>query len=163
MKHLIKNPRDFWAGVMFLGVGGLFAGIAFTYKLGTAARMGPGFFPFFLGLILAALGLAILVAAMRPKNAGPGVDKFHWGPIFWVLLPIIVFGVLLKILGMIILGLMVVVVSSIASEEFKLRPTVWLAIGLVIFCSAVFVGGLHLPIPLCPSFEFFDKLALCRV
>jgi len=45
MKHLIKNPRDFWAGVMFLAVGASFAGIALTYKLGTAARMGPGFFP----------------------------------------------------------------------------------------------------------------------
>ena len=53
MKHLIKNPRDFWAGVMFLVVGGLFAGIAFTYKLGTAARMGPGYFPLMLGILMA--------------------------------------------------------------------------------------------------------------
>ena len=163
MKHLIKNPRDFWAGVMFLTAGGLFAGIALTYKLGTAARMGPGFFPFFLGAILAALGLAILVTSLRPKNAGPGVDKFHWGPIFWVLMPIVVFGMMLKILGMILMGFMVVIVSSIGHEEFKLKPTVWLAIGLVIFCSATFVGGLKLPIPLCPSFEFFEQFAVCRV
>jgi hypothetical protein len=162
MKHLIKNPRDFWAGVMFLAAGGLFAGIALTYKLGTAARMGPGFFPFFLGAILAGLGLAISISALRPKNAGPTVDKFHWGPIFWVLMPIIVFGVMLKILGMIVMGLMVVIVSSLGSEDFKLRPTVYLAVGLVIFCSLVFVGGLHLPIPLCPGFELFDKFAVCR-
>ena len=113
MKHLIKNPRDFWAGVMFLAIGGMFAGIAFTYKLGTAARMGPGFFPFFLGLILAGFGIAILITALRPKNAGPTVDKFHWGPIFWVLMPIVVFGMMLKILGMMLMGLMVVIVSSI--------------------------------------------------
>ncbi|HEX4942894.1 MAG TPA: tripartite tricarboxylate transporter TctB family protein [Usitatibacteraceae bacterium] len=163
MKHLIKNPRDFWAGVMFLALGVGFAGIAFTYKLGTAARMGPGFFPFFLGIIVAALGVGILIAAMNPKNAGQHVDKFHWGPIFWVLMPIVVFGMLLKILGMMIMGLFVVILSSIGSEEFKLRPTVYLAFGLVIFCSAVFVGGLKLPIPLCPSFEFFDQFALCRV
>ena len=162
MKHLIKNPRDFWAGVMFLATGGLFAGIALTYKLGTAARMGPGFFPFFLGAILAGLGLAIAISALRPKNAGPTVDKFHWGPIFWVLMPIVVFGVMLKILGMIIMGLVVVIVSSLGSEEFKLRPSVYLAIGLVIFCSLVFVAGLHLPIPLCPGFELFDKFAVCR-
>lgn len=163
MKHLIKNPRDFWAGVMFLAVGGMFAGIAYTYKLGTAARMGPGFFPFFLGLILAGFGIAILLTALRPKNAGPTVDKFHWGPIFWVLMPIVVFGVMLKILGMVAMGLVVVIVSSIGSEDFKLKPTVYLAIGLVIFCSLVFVGGLKLPIPLCPSFEIFDKIAACRV
>ena len=163
MKHLIKNPRDFWAGVMFLVVGGLFAGIALTYKLGTAARMGPGFFPFMLGAILAALGLAILVSALREKNKGPGVEKFHWGPVFWVLMPIIVFGVMLKIAGMLVMGMFVVIVSSIGSEEFKLKPTVWLAIGLVIFCSLAFVAALKLPFPLCPGFEFFDRFALCRV
>jgi len=51
----------------------------------------------------------------------------------------------------------VVIVSSLGSEEFKLRPVVLLAVGLVIFCSLAFVFGLKLPIPLCPSFEFFDK------
>lgn len=163
MKHLIKNPRDFWAGVMFLAVGGMFAGIALTYKLGTAARMGPGFFPFMLGALLALLGLGILVSSLREKNRGPKVDKWHWGPVFWVLMPIVVFGFLLKILGMIVMGLFVVIVSSIGSEDFRLKPTVFLGIGLVIFCSLVFVAGLKLPIPLCPSFGFFEQLAMCRV
>jgi hypothetical protein len=163
MKHLIKNPRDFWAGVMFLTVGGLFAGIALTYKLGTAARMGPGFFPFMLGAILAVLGIAIAAGAMREKNKGPGVEKFHWGPVFWVLMPIVVFGILLKIVGMLVMGLFVVIVSSIGSHEFRLRPVVLLALGLVIFCALTFVAGLKLPIPLCPGLEFFDQFALCRV
>ena len=162
MKHLIKNPRDFWAGVMFLVTGGLFAGIALTYKVGTAARMGPGFFPFMLGAILAALGVAILVSALREKNKGPGVEKFHWGPVFWVLMPIVVFGFLLKIVGMLVMGMFVVIVSSIGSEEFKLRPVIFLAVGLVAFCALAFVGGLKLPIPLCPGLEFFDQFALCR-
>jgi hypothetical protein len=163
MKHLIKNGRDFWAGVMFLVVGGMFSGISLTYKLGTAARMGPGFFPFFLGAILMVFGIAIIVTSLRDKNAGPGVEKFYWGANFWVLMPIVAFGILLKIVGMIAAGLFVVIVSSIASHEFKLRPVVLLAVGLVIFCSFVFVGGLKLPIPLCPGFEMFEKLAVCRV
>jgi MFS family permease len=163
MKHLIKNPRDFWAGIMFLAAGGLFAGIALTYKLGTAARMGPGFFPFLLGAILALLGLAIALSALRLRNKGPGVEKFHWGPMFWVLMPIVVFGFLLKILGMIVMGLFVVIVSSLGSQEFRLRPVVLLAVGLVIFCSLVFVTGLKLPIPLCPGFEFFEQFRMCRV
>ena len=163
MKHLIKNPRDFWAGIMFLATGGVFAGIALTYKLGTAARMGPGFFPFALGVILALLGLAITVAALREGNTGPAVDKFHWKPVFWVLMPIVVFGFLLKILGMVVMGLFVVIVSSLGSEEFRLRPVALLAIGLVIFCSLAFVAGLKLPIPLCPGFEFFEQFAVCRV
>ena len=103
------------------------------------------------------------MVALREKNKGPGVEKFHWGPVFWVLMPIVVFGFGLKIGGMILMGLFVVIVSSIGSEEFKLRPTVWLAIGLVIFCSLAFVAALKLPIPLCPGFEFFEQFRLCRV
>ena len=110
-----------------------------------------------------ALALAIALTALREKNKGPGVEKFHWGPTFWVLMPIVVFGFGLKIAGMILMGLFVVIVSSIGSEEFKLKPTVWLAIGLVIFCSLAFVAALKLPIPLCPGFEFFEQFRLCRV
>ena len=79
--------------------------------------MGPGFFPFFLGAHPRGPGASpSSLTALRPKNAGPGVDKFHWGPIFWVLMPIVVFGVMLKILGMIVMGLMVVIVSSIGER-----------------------------------------------
>jgi hypothetical protein len=163
MKHLIKNPRDFWAGVMFLVVGGLFAGIALTYKLGTAARMGPGFFPFFLGLILAILGVAILFSALKLKNAGPGVEKFHWIPILWVLGSICLFGLLLKLVGVLVAGVALVIGASLGGEHFKLRDVLLLAVGLTIFCAVVFVGGLKLPIPMCPGFEFFEQFSLCRV
>jgi hypothetical protein len=163
MKHLIKNPQDFWAGIMFLVVGLGFGGLAFTYKLGTAARMGPGYFPLVLGAMLAAFGLVIALLALREKNAGAKVDKFHWKPIFWVLMPVVVFGIMLKLAGMIVMGLFVVIVSSFASEEFRWRPVILLAIGLVIFCSLSFVWGLKLPIPLCPALDFFEQLAACRV
>ena len=161
MKHLIKNPRDFWAGVMFLVLGALFAGIAVTYKLGTAARMGPGFFPFYLGLLLAGLGIAVMFFSLREE--GHKVDKFHWWPLFWVLGSIFVFGMLLKITGVLVAGVAVVVGSAFGSNEFKLRDALLLAIGLTIFCAAVFVGGLKLPIPMCPGFDFFEQFSLCRI
>lgn len=161
MKHLITNPRDFWAGVMFVGVGAMFAGIAYTYKLGTAARMGPGFFPFYLGLILLGIGVFILLASLKTK--GEKIDKFHWIPIFWVLASICVFGVMLKLTGVLFAGVALVVGSSLGSGEFKTREVAWLAIGLSIFCAAAFVGGLKLPIPMCPGFEFFEQFSLCRV
>jgi hypothetical protein len=163
MKHLIKNPRDFWAGVMFTGVGALFAGIAYSYKLGTAARMGPGFFPFFLGLILAILGVAIIIISLRLETTGAKIDKFHWKPLFWVLGSICLFGVMLKLTGVLFAGVALVIGSSLGSGEFKLKEIVWLAIALSVFCAATFVGGLKLPIPMCPGFEFFEQFALCRV
>jgi hypothetical protein len=162
MKHLIKNPRDFWAGVMFLGIGAMFAGVALTYKLGTAARMGPGFFPFYLGLLLAVLGIAIVMTSLREKNAGPAVDKFHWIPLFWVLGSICVFGVLLKLTGVLAAGVALIIGSSLGSGEFKTKEIVILAVCMSVFCAAVFVGGLKLPIPMCPGFEFFEQFSLCR-
>jgi hypothetical protein len=160
MKHLVTNPRDFWAGVMFTGVGALFAGIAFTYKLGTAARMGPGFFPFYLGLLLLGLGVFIIIVSFKTK--GEEIDKFHWIPLFWVLASICVFGIMLKLTGVLFAGVALVVGSSLGSGEFKTREIVWLSIGLSVFCAATFVGGLKLPIPMCPGFEFFEQFSLCR-
>jgi hypothetical protein len=163
MKHLIKHPRDFWSGVMFVGVGGLFAGIAVTYKLGTAARMGPGFFPFYLGLILILIGVIVVLVSIKAKTTGEKVDKFHWRPLFWVVGSICVFGVMLKLTGVLFAGIALVYGSSLGSGEFKMREIVWLAIGLSVFCAAIFVGGLKLPIPMCPGFEFWEQFSLCRI
>ena len=160
MAFKITNPRDFWAGVMFVVVGALFAGIAYTYKLGTAARMGPGFFPFWLGLILVILGVAVAIGGMR--TAGEKVEKFNWIPIMWVLGSIVVFGLLFKITGMLIAGLLLVIGSSLGGDKFILRDVLLLAVGLTVFCALVFVVGLKLPIPLCPGFEALEQFAMCR-
>lgn len=160
MPFKIAHPRDFWAGVMFIILGALFAGIAYGYKLGTAARMGPGFFPFWLGLILILLGIGVTLGGLR--KAGPAVDKFHWVPIAWVLGSIVMFGLLFKITGMLIAGILLVVGSSLGGDKFVLRDVTLLAVGLSIFCALVFVGGLKLPIPLCPDLEFFEQFAMCR-
>ncbi len=160
MPFKIANQRDFWAGVMFIALGALFAGIAYTYKLGTAARMGPGFFPFWLGLILILLGIGVAVGGLR--RPGEKVDKFHWKPILWVLGSIVMFGLLFKITGMIIAGFLLVLGSSFGGDKFVLRDVIFLGIGLTTFCALVFVAGLKLPIPLCPGFEFFEQFTMCR-
>ena len=163
MKHLIKHAHNFWTGVMFSGTGALFAGIAYNYKLGTAARMGPGFFPFYLGLLLLGIGILVIAFSLRGTGRPEKVDKFHWKPLFWVLGSVCVFGVMLKLTGVLFAGMAVVVGSSMGSGEFKLKEVLWLAVGLTVFCAAVFVGGLKLPIPMCPGFEFFEQFSLCRI
>lgn len=164
MKHLIKNPRDFWAGVMFIAIGGLFAGISLaSYKMGTAARMGPGYFPFVLGALLMALGLIISLSSLSKKNAGPAMEKFYWGPNFWVLGSICLFGVTLKIFGALVSGVLLVILSGLGSSEFKFRDMLLLGVGLTVFCAAVFVWGLGLPIPLCPDVEALQQLKLCKI
>lgn len=163
MKQLIKNPRDFWAGIMFIAIGGMFAGVSLTYKLGTAARMGPGYFPFVLGGLLMVLGLVIMLTAFSAKNAGPPVEKFYWKPNFWVLGSIVLFGLTLKLAGALLSGIVLIILSGLGSHEFRLRDVVLLGIALTIFCAAVFVWGLGLPIPLCPAAEVFQQFKVCRV
>ena len=63
-KMKIKNYPDFYAGLMFVIFGGLAAWLSTSYNMGTGARMGPGYFPFWLGAILAGLGVIILVKAL---------------------------------------------------------------------------------------------------
>jgi uncharacterized membrane protein YidH (DUF202 family) len=131
--------------------------------MGTPARMGPGFFPFYLGVILTLLGIMISMGGLKvhPDDRGK-VEKFHWKPIFWVLASIVVFGLVLKIVGMLIAGLLLVIGASIGSHDFKLKPVLILAVALVIFCALVFVWGLKLPIPLCPDVEALQQVGMCR-
>src|SRR4051812_7465505 len=133
------------------------------YSMGTPARMGPGFFPFYLGVILTLLGVFIAFTGMKVHPDDPGkVEPFHWKPIFWVLASIVLFGVLLKTIGMLLSGLLLVIGASIGSHDFRLKPVVILAVVLVIFCALVFVWGLKLPIPLCPDVESLQQFGVCR-
>lgn len=169
----IVHQKDFWGGILFAVIGLMFAvigrgvpGLSFIpgYSMGTPARMGPGFFPFYLGVLLLILGVVIAVAGIRGKRGEEtDVETFHWGPIIYVLGSVVVFGLLLKPIGMLLAGLVLVVGASFGSHEFRLKQTLILGTVLTIFCAFVFVGGLKLPIPLCPDIESLQSsIGFCR-
>jgi len=172
----IGHPKDFWSGIMFVVIGGAFALVAKGLKLGdailipgyamgTPARMGPAFFPFWLGMILVALGLVIAVNGYRANgDKDSGFPKFHWIPILYILGSVILFGLILKHVGMLIAGIILVFIASYGNpEKVHLRATAFLAVGLVTFCALVFVWGLKLPIPLCPNVEALQaSIGFCR-
>lgn len=173
----IGHPKDFWGGVLFAAIGLLFLVIAKGIKLGDSvllpgyamgspARMGPAFFPFWLGLILFALGVLIAIVGFRERGGGPdsAFPTYHWKPILYVLGSVVMFGLILKPVGMLIAGFLVVVVSSMGNpEKFHTRDVIFLGLGLVVFCALVFVWGLKLPIPLCPDIEALQStLKFCR-
>jgi hypothetical protein len=169
----IGHPKDFWGGVMFAVIGLLFAVIAFGakplgiqgYAMGVPARMGPAFFPFYLGMILFILGVGIAITGF--KHEGKEEDRhfpvFHWKPIFFILGGVLLFGIILKSAGMLLSGILLVLIAGFGSAEFNLRRSLILAVVLVIFCAFVFVGGLKLPIPLCPDVEALQSsIKFCR-
>jgi len=148
----IKNQKDFWAGVMFMAFGLFFAGFGTQYSIGTAIRIGPGYFPTALGVIVILLGIVIWVGGLSAKATAEKVDQFKWPTLLLILGPIALFGLLLKPLGLIVSLLILIAISSYASHEFSWKATLINATVLILICLAVFVWALRLEFPLWPSF-----------
>ncbi len=142
----IRNPKDFWSGLLFLGVGGAVVLLARNYQLGTALKMGPGYFPTALGGLLAMVGLiAIARSFIRP---GMAIEPFHWRLLVMILGATLLFGVLVRHAGLIAAVTVLVMMAAAASVYFRWRVAIALTVGLIIFSVIVFVKALGLPIPL---------------
>ncbi|MGB8337641.1 MAG: tripartite tricarboxylate transporter TctB family protein [Burkholderiales bacterium] len=147
MSPIIRNPKDFWTGVLYIafGVAGLV--IAKDYGMGAASKMGPGYFPMVLSALLALFGvIALLRSFIRP---GVSLGEFAWRPCLYICASIVLFGALLRPAGLIIALLALTLVSAAGSAHFKFSWRAALAlIGLVAFCALVFVKGLKVPMAL---------------
>jgi hypothetical protein len=157
----IKSQKDFFSGVMFAVVGGAFAIGATTYQLGDGAKMGPGYFPLLLGIILAILGAIICVTSMTKDTPdGDPIGSWAWRPLVCVIGANLIFGVLLgglPSLGIPSMGLMVGIyvltfVSALGSSEFRFKEVFILATILAVGSYGAFIFGLKLQFPVWPSF-----------
>ena len=92
----IRSKQDFWSGVMFVALGLGFAWGATQYQMGDAARMGPVYFPFWLGICLAALGAVVTLTALSPKAEETEVTKFDFKILAIIIGSVIMFGALLR-------------------------------------------------------------------
>ena len=157
----IKSQKDFFAGLMFRGVGVAFAWGATTYNVGTGARLGPGYFPLMLGILLAFIGGLITFKATTVETQdGDKIGKWAWKPLFFVLAANFVFGILLAGLpsfGVPAMGLIVAIyaltfISSLAGQEFNAKSVFILATILAVGSYVAFVWALKLQFPVWPSF-----------
>ena len=146
----IKSPKDFWAGAMYIGFGGFAVAWAMThYQMGTAVRMGPGYFPVMLGGLLVVLGLAVLLFALATD--GPPVPQFHYRPLLLISLGCVAYGYLMKPLGLVGATAALVYVSALGGHEFNWKEVTILYLILIAFSWLVFVKGLTLPFPVWPE------------
>ena len=157
----IKSQKDFFSGLLFIVVGGAFAYGATNYTVGTAARMGPGYFPLLLGIILALLGGVITFKALVVETPdGDKIGKWAWRPMSLIIAANLLFGVLLgglPALGIPAMGLIVAiygltVVASMAGPGFRLAPTLLLATVLAVLSYMAFVVLLKLQFQVWPTF-----------
>ena len=148
----IRNHRDFGAGIMYMVIGLFFTIVASQYQMGTAAKMGPGYFPFYLGILMTILGLLVLLQSFSAKAAIERIPKFNWRIIAQITGAVVLYGLLLPRLGFLIAVVVLVFVSASASKEFTWKGTTINAAFLVAFTYSVFVLGLKLQFPLLPVF-----------
>ncbi len=158
---LIKSQKDFFAGLLFTGVGLAFAIGAVSYGMGDAAKMGPGYFPRLVGLLMTALGGFIIFESLTIKTEdGEKMGKWAWKPLFFILAANLVFGALLAGLpsiGLPAFGLIVAIyaltfIASLAGDEFNFKGVFVLATVLAIISYAAFILLLKLQFPVWPAF-----------
>ena len=157
----IKSQKDFFAGVMFAVMGIAFAWGATNYNVGQGARMGPGYFPLMLGILLAVMGAVIMFTAMVVETEdGEPVGRWAWKPLVYVLGANVVFGILLGGLpkiGLPAMGLMaaiyaLVFIASLAGDKVNFKHVAILATGLAIGSYLAFIVLLKLQMPVWPTF-----------
>lgn len=146
MRLRVKSQEDFWAGIMFIGFGLLAVVISMDYPIGSAMRMGPGYFPTWIGGILVLLGIAISATAFRVD--GGKVGKFAWKSMIMLSIAFCTFAWGIDNIGFIPSLVIMIVLSALAGREFRLKEVAILSVVLIVGCWALFIKGLELPFPL---------------
>jgi putative tricarboxylic transport membrane protein len=147
---VIRSPKDFWAGLLFIGLGIVAMWVGSRYNLGTAARMGPGYFPRILGILLIVLGGIITFRGIR--WGGEPIPAWRWRPTTVVLVSVVVYGILISRLGIAISTVLLIVGASLASHEFRLKESIVAGLLLSTLAVGVFVIGLNVQLPIWPAF-----------
>ena len=157
----IKSQKDFFAGLMFMVAGIAFAWGATNYNIGEGARMGPGYFPLMIGLLLAVVGAAVVFEALVVETEdGEKIGSWAWKPLGFVIGANVIFGICLggiPLIGLPSLGLIVgiyalVFVASLAGDEFKFKEVIILATALAALSYLAFIKLLSLQFPVWPAF-----------
>ena len=147
VKLKIKSPEDFWSGLVFIGIGLLAVYLSWDYPMGTALRMGPGYFPTWLGALMAGFGVIITFLSLKTELQAP--EEISWGFRPWIVLSasLVVFGLLMDYaeagfvpaLAALTLG------SALAHKDVHWGETIVLTIFSTVFFVALFVYLIGLP------------------
>jgi hypothetical protein len=144
----IKSQKDFWAGLMFIAFGILAIVVSRNYPMGTAIRMGAGYFPTYLGAIMIVIGAITTGSAYRTE--GGDIGRWGWRPLLWLSAAFAAFGLLIEGAGFVLALFALIVASSLAGRDTRPLELVVLVAVLIIGSVALFIYGLELPYRLFP-------------
>ena len=151
MFQTLLKKRDFYAGGLMTLLGAAITLNSTTYSTGTLMHMGPGMFPFILGIVLTFIGVLILGTALvtplsddeaiLPKNR----EWVGWGCILAGPILFIIFG---EFFGMVAGTFACVFVSALGDRTATLKSSLVLAAGVTFFGVLLFSYVLQLPFPM---------------
>ena len=144
-----RDRKDFNAGVMYIAIGGFFAGFATNYPMGTAVRMGPAYFPTILGALLAFLGLILVVRSFAVHNSEPP-SKTHWRPLVCIIGAACLFAALIGPAGMVPAAAVMMLLGAFGGWDFRWKEQLTGMIVMPAICVGIFYYGLGLPFKLFP-------------
>jgi lysylphosphatidylglycerol synthetase-like protein (DUF2156 family) len=141
----MRSPQDLGAGLVFVLIGA--AGLYFGQDLavGSAARMGPGYFPILLSSLIIGVGIVVGVKGLAVD--GPPIERIHIRPLAIILAAILAFGALIDWIGLALTTAILTILAAYARREVNLKETLLLAAGSALFAVGVFVYALTQPLP----------------
>jgi hypothetical protein len=150
MKLELRSNKDFWSGVMFFLTGAGAILVARHYPFGSTLRMGPGYFPIVLSVILMVFGVYVMLRGLRKSEKIQG----NWSIRALIVLPfsMALFGILMELAGFVPALVALVFVSAASGREFKFKEVLLLTLFLGVLSVAMFIWGLGLPYPLINKF-----------
>jgi hypothetical protein len=140
----IRNPKDFFTGILLLVISAVFAYGLTELNIGTAYRMGPGYFPMLLTGMLTVFALAMVVNGFRTD--GDPIGEIPWRGLIIVTLSVVLYGATLRGLGFVLALAASVFLSTFASDRWDGKLAVGVTALLVASCYLIFIKGLGLPI-----------------
>jgi hypothetical protein len=149
MQQSVKGTGDFLAGLMFIGFGLLALYLSRDYPMGTASRMGPGYFPAILGMLICLLGAGVLLRGLLVRAQPP--RNFALLQAVLVLSAIALFAATVESLGIVVAVALVVVISSLAGGTPRWVEVALLAMVMVALAVGMFTYGLDLPFKVWPG------------
>ena len=148
----IRNQKDFWSAIMFITFGVLFIVWSSEYQFGSTQRMGPGYFPTILGILLLVLGVLVALPSLKADAQETHVGKIGWRGLLVILGAVVLYALLLPRMGFLVALTVLVIMSAMGSKEFTWKAALSSVVVLGIFSYLVFVKGLSLQFPVFPTF-----------
>jgi hypothetical protein len=149
MRLRLGNPQDFWSGLFFIALGLLAIYLSRDYEMGSALKPGPGYFPTWLGWIMAALGVAIAIVSFRLEaDADQRQSLREWGFRPWLVLPatLAAFAILMEVDFGFVPSLIVLITGcALAHKDVHWKETIVLSVFVTAAAVAIFVYGLGMP------------------